>query len=417
MRTLSRRGLFALGTAGLLLPRRLVAGAAGQRKFLFVFNPGGWDPLLVFAPLFNENMSHLPGDTAASVGGFDITDGPNRQSVRRFFEGWGSRTCVINGMMIPSVAHDVCTRLTMTADPQGALDDWVSIIAGHADDRLMPNLHVSGPLYPVRFADASVRVGLSGQLPALVTGDALQRQDTPVRAPAAEVEALEEAWIRRRVDAWAAAAPRGMASRVAVKEQLALERASRLPAVASALETGELDSLPDVLSVAANALAAGLSRTAIVGNGMGGNGKWDTHASSASQDAYFEDLFDALDGVLTDLSAAPGEAGGSLLDETTVVVLSEMGRAPQQNAAGGKDHWTWTSAMLVGSGVAGGRTIGGWTEEMTGEPVDLNSGEVTASGETLLPGHLGATLLALADLDPAEFVDPVMGAVLEAALG
>ena len=151
-------------------------------------------------------------------------------------------------------------------------------------------------------------------------------------------------------------------------------------------------------------------------SGVGGNGQWDTHAGNTLQDGYYEELFDVLDQIVTDLDSAPGENGGTMLDETTVVVLSEMGRAPQANAAGGKDHWTWTSAMLIGSGVAGGRTIGGWTDELTGEPIDLTTGEVSDSGETMYPGHLGATLLALADVDPDEFVDRQMGTVIEGVL-
>lgn len=416
MPMLSRRGLFALGSAGLLLPRRLFAAKSGERKFLFVFNPGGWDPLLVYAPVFNDNMDHLLGDTAASVGGFDITDGPNRPSVRSFFETWGSKTCLINGLMIPSVAHDVCTRLTMTADARGAQDDWVSIIAGNAQERLMPNVHISGPIYPLRYADASVRVGLAGQLPALVTGEALENQDVPTAQAASAVEDLEEAWIRRRVDAWTAAAKPGMAARIGAKEQLALERAAQLPAVADALTVSEAGDLYAAASVAVRALSAGLSRTGIVGYGVGGNGQWDTHSGNTLQDGFYEELFDVLAQVVTDLDAAPGENGGSMLDETTVVVLSEMGRAPQANAAGGKDHWTWTSAMLIGSGVQGGKTIGGWKDDLTGEPIDLTSGDPSDSGETIYPGHLGATLLALADVDPGEFVDRSMGTVIEGVL-
>ena len=288
MPMLSRRGLFALGSAGLLLPRQLFAAKAGERKFLFVFNPGGWDPLLVFAPVFNDNMDHLAGDEATKIGDFNLVDGPNRPSVRTFFESWWSKTCLINGLMIPSVAHDVCTRLTMTADSRGAQDDWVSIIAGNGQDRLMPNVHVSGPLYPLRYADASVRVGLAGQLPALVTGDALVNQTTPPTIPSASVEALEEAWIRRRVDTWTAAARPGMAARIGGKEQLALERASQLPEVADALTVTETGDFYAAASVAVRALSAGLCRTGIVGFGVGGNGQWDTHAGNTLQDGYYE---------------------------------------------------------------------------------------------------------------------------------
>jgi uncharacterized protein (DUF1501 family) len=52
-----------------------------------------------------------------------------------------------------------------------------------------------------------------------------------------------------------------------------------------------------------------------------------------------------------DLRHYPGHAGGLLSDEVVVVLISEMGRFPQRNTGGGNDHWTYTSAMLVGPGV------------------------------------------------------------------
>jgi len=64
------------------------------------------------------------------------------------------------------------------------------------------------------------------------------------------------------------------------------------------------------------------------------------------------------------LEALPAPEGGSLLDQTTVLVMSEMGRTPIHNAAIGKDHWPVTSAMLVGAGVAGGRVVGATDDEL-----------------------------------------------------
>ena len=48
-----------------------------------------------------------------------------------------------------------------------------------------------------------------------------------------------------------------------------------------------------------------------------------------------------------------------ILDTTLVAALSEFGRTPRINAAGGRDHWTqcWTSCF-AGGGVQGGRVIG-----------------------------------------------------------
>jgi uncharacterized protein (DUF1501 family) len=85
------------------------------------------------------------------------------------------------------------------------------------------------------------------------------------------------------------------------------------------------------------------------------------------------------------------------------VVISEMGRAPTINASGGKDHWTFTSAMLVGPQIAGGRVFGAYDEAYVGRPIDLASGEPTDNGTLLSTENLGATLLAMADVDPGEF--------------
>lgn len=406
-----------LAAAGLLLPRRTRADAAGERKFLFVFCPGGWDVCDAFAPIFNSTTDHQAGDVAATVGGFQITDGAARPSVREFFETWGSRTCLINGLQVPSVAHDVCTRLIMTGTAADGFDDWASIVAGEStSDRPLPNVHLSGPIFPVNYVQASVRVGLTGQLSRLLDGSALLRSDTVVPAVSAERELLETAFTTSRLERWASTAAPGQPARVAAAEALALQRAERLRAVANDLQSPTPD-LYSTMGVAVRALSAGLARSGMVAYGSGANGMWDTHSGNERQQELYETLFSALGRVMADLEAAPGEVEASLLDETTVVVLSELGRTPKRNAAGGKDHWTWTSAFFAGAGVAGGRTIGGWTDRITGQPVDLASGEVYEGGTTMMPGHIGATILAMAGLDPAEFMDPAAGTPIEAALG
>jgi uncharacterized protein (DUF1501 family) len=48
-----------------------------------------------------------------------------------------------------------------------------------------------------------------------------------------------------------------------------------------------------------------------------------------------------------------------LLDETLVVVMSEMGRTPLVNPAGGRDHWTFCySVLFAGAGIRGGTVCG-----------------------------------------------------------
>lgn len=86
-----------------------------------------------------------------------------------------------------------------------------------------------------------------------------------------------------------------------------------------------------------------------------------------------------------------------------------MGRHPRLNSLGGKDHWTFTSALLFGAGVAGGRVVGAYDDTLLGEPIDPATGDPSPVGVSLTPDHLGATLLALGDVDPAAWsaADPI----------
>jgi hypothetical protein len=82
---------------------------------------------------------------------------------------------------------------------------------------------------------------------------------------------------------------------------------------------------------------------------------WDTHTKNFSilkekKLPHFDQTFTAL---LEDLD------GRGLLDETLVVVMSEMGRTPKVNGNAGRDHWTHCySGVLAGAGIRGGTVYG-----------------------------------------------------------
>jgi hypothetical protein len=82
---------------------------------------------------------------------------------------------------------------------------------------------------------------------------------------------------------------------------------------------------------------------------------WDTHTNNFSilkdnKLPHFDRTYTAL---LEDLDRT------GLLDETLVVVMSEMGRTPRVNGSGGRDHWTHCySVVFAGAGVRGGTVYG-----------------------------------------------------------
>jgi hypothetical protein len=82
---------------------------------------------------------------------------------------------------------------------------------------------------------------------------------------------------------------------------------------------------------------------------------WDTHTRNFAilRDYNLPYLDLAYSALLEDLDSR------GLLDETLVVVLSEMGRTPKINGNAGRDHWTFCYAMLfAGAGIRGGTVYG-----------------------------------------------------------
>ena len=128
---------------------------------------------------------------------------------------------------------------------------------------------------------------------------------------------------------------------------------------------------------------------------------FDTHTDNFRQGTLQEELFTDLELLLLELLAHPGVDGGAtLLDETLVVVCTEMGRTPLQNPEGGKDHWPWASAMLFGAGLRTGAVFGATDDAFQGMPVDRATGQPSATGRIIDHGQLAAGILSGLGLDP-----------------
>jgi hypothetical protein len=84
-----------------------------------------------------------------------------------------------------------------------------------------------------------------------------------------------------------------------------------------------------------------------------------------------------------------------------------MGRTPLLNQTNGKDHWPYTSVLMIGGGLTGGRVVGGFDDAYYGRLVDPSTGDTTDEGEVLSAEAVGATLLAMADIDPEPYVSGV----------
>jgi hypothetical protein len=410
-----RLGAGLLGAG--LLPGRLWAAPEDKagKKFLFVFASGGWDPTWVFAPIFDSPTIYIdPQATAASISGVGFTDSSARPSVRSFFERYAAKTCIINGFEVRSVTHERCRRLLMTGKSQATADDWPSILAGAVGGYLLPHLVVSGPAYTSTYTTSVMRLGETGQFAGLLDGSALASSEPALQPPSTETQAAMDAFVQTRLTERLAKVGTGRESRFfadmqVAADQLALVR--ELSGLDLSVNHEDITPVSELVKPALECFEKGYSRCAMVAHEGLFNVGWDSHSSLEVQSDHFELLFSDLMLIMNELDTRRGTGGAPLSEEVVVVVVSEMGRGPVLNATNGKDHWTFTSMMMLGPGVKGGQVLGGYDADFVGLPVDTASGMPSESGTLLSSGNIGNTLLALADVDPVSEEEVVLGAL------
>lgn len=297
---------------------------------------------------------------------------------------------MVNGLGVGSISHDGCTRLLLTGSRRDDQADLATVLASATGSALaLPHVVLSGPRYPGLLGEAVVPLSslLTGVLEGGLPADGAT-WDTAT-------EAAIRAYLREEAGAMGAGPRVGSWA-------TGLDRLATLEGSLGALRVPTNPSDEELLALAVEVLGSGLCRSLMVEAGLPNQTTWDSHFNNdTNQDKAFQNLFEQLVTLCDALSDTTGSVG-SLLDETMVLVLSEMGRAPQRNAAEGKDHWPTTSALLIGAGVAGGRVVGATSTGLVGELVDLTTGATSEAGQRLGPLQLAAGVLEAFDVDPAE---------------
>jgi uncharacterized protein (DUF1501 family) len=85
------------------------------------------------------------------------------------------------------------------------------------------------------------------------------------------------------------------------------------------------------------------------------NEVWDTHERNFPilRETHLPSLDQTYSALMEDLDQR------GLLDETLIVMMGEMGRTPNINDKGGRDHWTFCySVVFAGAGIRGGSVYG-----------------------------------------------------------
>ena len=404
--------------SGVGLPLRTAHASvsAADVNFVFVFNNGGWDPTRVFATQFgNDNVDMDLGAEPATAGDIAYVAHADRPSVDTFMAAHHEQMVVINGMQVRSIAHEICTMIALTGSTSGCASDWPAIIAAAAAHRAtLPHLVLGGPSFPGDLGAFVARTGRNGQLEALLSGDIVDWSNTEVAQMSQRSQAVVDDYLRQRAAGREAGSVSAVDGMLSASYRSSLDKAVDLKSYRYIMDFTGGTSLAAQASVGADALSKGLSRCVSMSypGTIGGLG-WDSHATNdETQSQLFEGLFSGLGQLMEMLERTPGSTAETLAHETVVVVLSEMGRTPQLNATSGKDHWPYTSMMLLGPNLAGNRVVGAFDEVHYGRDVDLATGDTTDSGQLLSVESVGGALLALAGVDPSDHISgasPLLG--------
>ena len=210
---MTRRSFLAWSSAlGLATLAGRRARASGPKNLLVLWSAGGWDPTFVFDPHFGSDvLSNDPDSAAASAHGISFAAAETRPSVSRFFERYGDRAAVLNGLAVGSISHEGCTRLMLTGGRGVGRPDVGTAVASAAGEGLiLPHLVLSGPRYPGALGALVVPLNAtlggvsSGALPAGVSVDAVATAlmvSLPMRTAAAGIASACAATSRARARA------------------------------------------------------------------------------------------------------------------------------------------------------------------------------------------------------------------------
>jgi uncharacterized protein (DUF1501 family) len=379
--------------------RRPVAASQQPHYVVQILMNGGVDPVLTLDPR----------DPTTVAGTIDcLYTGDQRLSGRRRLYGPLMKEllrherdlCILQGVRVDTVSHiDGEEMLSRGRTAYGPSTPWIGDVIGPLLPGGAPIEHLVLPDLLVN-AEAETRRGHSAVEISLELAERVLAQGGAAFAPAAGLPATRTAT--------AASARRLLRVEPgALSCYLTdLERAEQLRGLLhsfrprSALPTSD-PRLGPRLGVALHAIRTNQARYITVQHKR----LWfdshtdNLHIQTTRVPPAFRDLATFLDHLKTERNVY-----GPLIDQTTIVVGSELGRFPRVNGVQGKDHWPENSWILAGKGIRlqdDGVTVGATDARLKGLPVDYQTGSLTsANARPLFLDAIFATLVHLAGGDP-----------------
>lgn len=376
---------------GLSAPRIALGASGTHHNLIWVTCFGGWDPTRTLVAAFDSPLVNLePIVEPMEFGGLRLVDHPGRPSVREFFQSYSGLATVVHGVLTPSVAHEACLQLIRTGVPFGQAD-WPTILASEVFSHFpIPHMVLSGHAFPGDLGHMVARTGSGEQLKALLNGTLSDSSDVFVSSTTQRVRTAESQMRQRRLSQLIERSNQDPLALLMLEQfESNTQSADVLRSKEGALNWNVEGSFVGDCLTAVDLLREGVSPCISIEHPA----LWDSHSSNnVYQHWLWEELFAGLLTLCNELKATL-TSSGNLLDNTTIVVASDMGRAPTLNSSQGKDHWPYSSLLVLSNQMEGQRSIGGYDSGFQGE--SLSSGVGLSSDDKLTAAHFGHAVLDL----------------------
>lgn len=381
--------------------------------FMHVHAGGGWDPTSLCDPkgdapsLMNNypvsaiqqagNIRYAPMWLTGNTGNTDENT-EVQLAFETFFNTYAPLLTVINGIDTATNSHDAGTRNTWSGSLTEGAASVAALIAA-----------VNAPTSPMGFITNGGYDVTGGSVAAVRTGniDALFRIAFPNRVDAFNNESRlfhSEITTQRMAEA------RVQRFQAAIAEQrLPRLRESMSRLYTSRLGNNELAKLTEFLPENIEGGLRGQAQLAIAAYKAGlccsanlSAGGFDTHGDN--DQGQRTSLANVLDGVHFAMQEAERQG---VTNNIVIFMGSDFGRTPGYNDGNGKDHWSITSMMAMGSvrgqPIPGNRVIGGTTFEHDPLGVDPNTLQpVEGGGVRITPAHVIRSIRRLAGVAGTE---------------
>jgi hypothetical protein len=392
--------------------------ASNDHRFVFIWIEGGWD---------TSSASEVKD---RSTGEFDLDYGMNDAvsagsllvppAMATLARNHKDIMCLVNGIHMATSGHVFATD-EMTSgfirDNQSTNPSIQTILAYETDrnnNYLIPNLAVR--LKPTLGAGIPSQFGAAiepdpSKVYSLLAQDFADMGKQSVLSSIQTSQAMTSRFLSRLRNTSQTAKVGPYQTKQEQTAQIILQDKATELRISNELReryfpNGRTDSIGAQCALAFLGIKTGIVKVVTLGTGG-----FDTH-----RDHYpvhtnrVREVLDTIDKLVTDLKGTPAPGGGSLMDNTTILVMNEFSRTARLNNISGKDHADVNSVIALGKGVnaAGGQGLllgsSSANASYSALPVDFETGDFqNGTLRQITPKHFLATLVKLAGGDPARY--------------